>query len=216
MASNLVDTFGSSIAVLGLHLDSSGIPWNFTRVNYYPFFAGTPTWLIDGMIDSWSGSPPWNAWEPDTSTRVAVPTDVTITLSGQAGSVPEDWTITAAVCIEAGGTGKSMRIYLAEVLDDYPASPVFTRNGIRQVAPTEDIVLASGACTDVTRALTFDAATMAQIDDVSIIAWAQDDLPSGPAEVFQATQMHWPFWTEGIFEDGFESGTTDEWTLAVP
>ena len=217
MASDLVDQFGPTIAVLGLHCsDSNEIPWNIARRTFYTHFVGYPTWMIDGELDSWSGTPPWSAWEPDTTARLAVPTDVTFELSAAPGPTPDVWDITATVCVEAGGLGKTMRIYLVEVLDNFPVGAHFTRNGIRQAATTEDIGLVTGACQDVTRTFTLDATSMAQIDDVAIIGWAQDLLAFGPAEVFQASQMNYPFWTESIFGDGFESGDTIGWSLTVP
>jgi hypothetical protein len=217
VASDLLDAYGASVAVLGLHgNDVNEIPWTAARRTYYTFFAGYPTWLIDGLIDSWSGNPPWSSWDPDTAARLAIPTDVTIELAAQEGATADEWHVTATVCIEPGGAGKSMRIYLAEVLDNFPVGAHFTRNGLRQVADTEDIVLAAGACTDVMRTFMFDATTMAQIEDVAIIGWAQDDLTFGPAEVFQAGQMNWPFWTEHVFSDGFESGDTTAWSSTTP
>ena len=212
-----MDFYGDSLALLGMHLGGAhGVPWSTNRISYYPFFAGTPTYLIDGIIDSWSGSPPWSSWDPDTAARLGIPTDVTIGLSATAGATSEEWHINANVCIEAGGTGKSMRIYIAQVLDNFPVGSTIDRNALRQVAATEDIVLASGACTDVVRTFTLDATSMAQVDDVVIIAWAQNDLAVGPAEVFQARQMIWPFWSEGIFSDDFETGDTSGWDQSAP
>jgi hypothetical protein len=212
-----MDSYGASLALLGMHLGGAhGIPWSTARTSYYPFFAGTPTYLIDGTLDSWTGNPPWSSWDPDTAARLAIPTDVTIGLSGAAGAAPEEWHITANVCIEAGGTGRSMRIYIAQVLDDFPIGSTIDRNALLQVAATEDILLVSGACTDVVRTVTLDATSMAQLDDVGIIAWAQDDLATGPAEVFQARQMSWPFWTEEVFNDDFETGDTSGWTTTSP
>ncbi len=212
VVSDLIDSYGPSMAVLGLHAGSHELPWTTDRIVYYPFFAGYPTYLIDGTIDSWHGSPPWDFWDDDTDARLAITTDVTIDLRAVQGATPGERDITATVCIEPGGTGKSMRIYIAEVLDGYPPTAQnFTRNGLRQVAATEDIVLATDACTEVTRTLNLDATTMGSLEDMSFICWAQDDLASGPAEVFQATQLDWPLHTDTIFADGFESGDTINW-----
>jgi len=173
--------------------------------------------MIDGLDDSWHGSSPWEFWDDDTDDRLAITTDVTIELRAVQGATPEERDITATVCIESGGTGKSMRIYIAEVLDGYPATAHnFIRNGLRQVAATEDIILASDTCTDVTRTLTLDATSLASLEDMSFICWAQDDLISGLAEVFQATQLDWPLHTDTIFSDGFESEDTTEWSMTSP
>lgn len=217
MVSDFVDSYGLSMAVLGLHTGSHGLPWTNARIAYYPFFAGVPTYLIDGTIDSWHGSPQWDFWDDDTDDRLAITTDVTLAVAAVPGATPEEREITVTVCIEPGGTGKSMRIYMAEVLDNYPETAQnFTRNGLRQVAATEDIVLASDTCTDVTRTLTLDATSLASLSEVSFICWAQDDLAIGPAEVFQASQLNWPLHSPTIATDGFELGDTSGWSLVVP
>lgn len=201
------------MAVVGLH---AGDPWETIRTNFYPFY-GYPTFMIDGLNDSWHGSPQWDYWDDDVNLRLAEPTDVTIDLTAVPGSAPEQWDLTATVCIEAGGTGKTMRLYLVEILDGYPpADPNFTRNGHRQTAPTEDATLAVGACTDVTWPMTLDATSMANLEAVSFICWAQDNLDSGLAEVFQATQLSWPLNSDTIFLDGFESSDTSGWDTTSP
>jgi hypothetical protein len=180
-------------------------------------FSDYPTYLIDGHLNSWHGSPQWDYWDDDTDLRLAVATDVTIDLEAAPGAVTGDYDVTARVCIEAGGTGDTMRVYIAEILDGYPKDALsFTRNGLRQVAPTEDIVLAADECTDVLRTLTLDADSLADIDSVSFVAWAQDDLAAGPAEVFQAGVVHHPFSTDLVFADGFESMDASAWSLTVP
>ncbi len=214
MASDLVDLYGGSLVVLGLHCsDSNEIPWNIARRTYYANlpFLGYPTWLIDGYLDSWSGTPPWSVWDDDIDARLLVSTDVTIELAATEGVTPDIWDVTATVCIEPGGESKTMRIYLAEVLDNFPVPAHFTRNGLRQVAPTEDIVLAADECTDVMRTFTLDATSMATIEDVSFIGWAQEALAGGPADVFQASQLNWPFYPVDVFDDGFESGDISMW-----
>jgi hypothetical protein len=214
VASSLVDQFGPSIAVLGMHGDAqNSIPWNAQRRAFYTNFAGYPTWMIDGELDSWSGTPPWGAWKPDTTARLAVATDVTVDMSAVEGPTPDVWDVTATICIEPGGLGKTMRFYMAEALDRFPVGAHFTRNGIRQVAETADVEVASGACKDVTRTFTFDATSLASLENVSVIAWAQDDLDNGPAEVFQAHQLHWFPIIGGIARDGFELGDTSGWVV---
>jgi hypothetical protein len=65
--------------------------------------------------------------------------------------------------------------------------------------------------------LVFDALNMSRQDDIKIMAWAQEDLPLWPAEVFQAAQMAWPFRSgTDVFDDGFESGDTTLWSASTP
>lgn len=211
VVSDLIDSYGSSVVYLGLHGPPHEHPWATARKAYYPFY-GYPTYMIDGLNDSWYGDYPWENWDDDTDARLVVPTDVTLELEAVDGATAAERVLTATACIEAGGVGKSMRIYIGQILDGYPPTAAnFTRNGLRQMAATEDIVLAAGECAEVTRAITLEAEDLAVLELVSFVAWAQDDLPSGLAEVYQATQLDWPEHYEGIFGDGFETGDISMW-----
>jgi hypothetical protein len=109
-----------------------------------------------------------------------------------------------------------MRVYLVQVLDKFPAVPAYSRNTFKQAATTEDVTVAAGECTQVVRNFEFDAESLAQIEDVRVIAWAQQPLDGIPAEVHQATQLEWPFADLAVFGDGFESGDTDQWSSTGP
>lgn len=216
VVSDLIDAYGASAVFLVLHSSPYEHPWTTARKAYYPF-GGYPTYMIDGINDSWHGATPWDNWGPDTDLRLAEPTDVTISLSAADGATPMDRELTATVCIEGGGTGKSMRIYIGQILDGYPpAASNIIRNGLRQMAPTEDIIVAAGACIDVTRSFTLETTDTEALEDVSFVAWAQEDLASGLAEVYQATQLTWPNHTLTIFTDGFENGDTGGWSSVIP
>ncbi len=117
--------------------------------------------------------------------RLAVATDVTIVLSAVhvSGSTYE---ITATVCVESEGIGKTMRIYIAQVLDHWPPSPTYHRNGLKQIAGTADVTVAPGNCQDVVRTFTFDSDSWTAKPDIRIVAWAQEPLSTFPAEVYQA------------------------------
>ena len=58
-------------------------------------------------------------------------TDVTIQLSAAQVSAAT-WDIHATVCVEASGTGKTMRVQTAPSLDDYPNPPSYSRNCLMQ------------------------------------------------------------------------------------
>ncbi len=216
VVSDLIDSYGSSVVYFVLHDSPHEHPWTAARRAYYPF-SGYPTYMIDGINDSWHGSPAWDNWEPDTDLRLPTQTDVTINLSATDGATPEERELTATVCVEAGGTGKPMRIYIGQILDGYPPTAAnITRYGLRQMAPTEDIVLAADTCIDVTRSFTLDATDTDALEEVSFVAWAQEDLASGLAEVYQATQLNWPDHTLTVFKNGFENGNTDGWSIVSP
>ena len=184
-------------------------PWGDARASdFYDIWSGFLPWFaFDGLFNAGFE---WWAYEPQLQQRLVVPTDVTLTISGVKVAA-DTYDITAEVCIEAGGTGKTMRMYLVQVLDNYPPTESYYRNSFMQAASTEDVTLAAGECTQVSRTFTLDVDSMAQIEDVKIVAWAQEPLDFYPAEVHQAIESPLP-----IFSDGFETGDTTGWSGSTP
>jgi hypothetical protein len=140
---------------------------------------------------------------------------VTLELSG-VELAADTFEFTAEVCVEAGGAGKAMRVYMVQALDKYPTTPTHSRNTFQQAATTEDVTVAAGACVEVVRTFTFGALSMATPEEIRVMAWAQAPLGGIPAEVHQAAQLAWPFVEAAMFADGFESGDLSAWTLTVP
>jgi hypothetical protein len=161
----------------------------------------TPTVWFDGW-DEYVGT---SNYEAIYQAHVAVPTDVTFELTADpAGEQTTD--VHANVCIESGGSGKTMRIYMAEVLDYYPPPAVEAnqRNCLMQGASsTQDITLAPGECEEVIR-------SWARKENIKIIVWAQQPFSSGPADVYQAGIMPWPFPPHEVPGDMDEDGDVDQ------
>jgi hypothetical protein len=188
------------------------LPWCETRGAFYNIWGdGIPWFAYDGLWDAW----PIANYEPALVQRLAVPTDVTLELSG-VELAPDSWEFTAEVCVESGGVGKDMRIYMVQALDKYPPAYSYSRNTFQQAATTEDVTVAAGACVEIVRTFTFDALSMINPQDIVVMAWAQQPLPGIPAEVHQAAQIAWPFVDAGVFADGFESGDLTAWSATVP
>ena len=146
---------------------------------------------------------------------------MTIELFGEHVS-GDTYEITAYVCVEPTGAAKTMRIYMVQVLDYWPASPTYHRNGFKQAATTQDITLAPGECLEVVRQFTFDGDSMGDQANIKIIAWAQEPQDTSPptdrAEVHQSCTMTWPFPPPGppddcenarMLTDGSYADTTD-------
>ena len=176
------------------HGDGYATPWGNTR---FTFYAGTgwPMTIFDGVLKH-SGSHLYSIYQSEFLSRADEPTDVTIELTGDPVS-GQTYSVEAKVCIESGGTGKTMRIYMVQVLDYWPASPSYHRNGFKQPADTHgsepDITLAPGECQTIVREFTFDADSWASQDDIKIVAWAQVPGSPWPKGVHQAATMGWPF-----------------------
>jgi hypothetical protein len=218
-----MDANPTTFAVVYFHVlspDPYRTAWGEDRGDsFYDIWSdGIPWFAYDGLFDAWwlGSSQGSQNYEPNLELREAVPTDVTIGLTGRETGT-QTYEITAHVCVEAGGSGKTMRVYMVDTLDHYPATPTYERNCFMQAATTQDLALAAGACVDVTRTFVFAATSWAHQSDIKIVAWAQTPNASYPAEVHQAKVMSWPFPVgAAIFDDGFESGSTSDWSIAIP
>ena len=201
--STLVNQYGvggsvdaGTLAFVQIHPWGGGsTTWGADRATFYGV-SGTPMNWWDGWDLDYGGwgnyTQDYNTYHASYLSHVDDPTDVTIVLNGSvvAGQTYE---ITATVCVEAGGTAKDMRIYLTQVLDYWPFTPTYHRNGFKQAANTVDYHFNAGQCRDIVHDFTFDTDSWNNQDDIKIIAWAQEQLGSGPADVYQAAVMVWPF-----------------------
>lgn len=192
-----MDVYPDSFFLVQYHVDFDGYttPWGDDRRLFYQC-EGTPTAIFDG-IDKVVGAI-HDLEQEYTVLRVnhflperGVGTDVTMTLTiSHVGG--QTYSACANVGIEAGGTGKTLRIYMVQVLDHWPPEHSWHRNTFRQAAPTEDITLAPGQSDEVEATFTFDAESWALQEEIKIIAWAQLPNSSFPAEVYQAAVRLWP------------------------
>lgn len=82
-----------------------------------------------------------------------------------------------------------------------------------QGLPGVDVLVAAGSCEIVDQSITFDSTSWNLFDQLQLTVWAQEPVPSDPAEVYQAKQLGWPFIEGVLFSDGFETGTTGAWTV---
>ena len=175
--------------------DEYDTPWVGDRASFYGL-DGTPWAWFDGRLSCPGAYTDVSAqydWYVDQyNARRALPTDVAISMTGMhlSGST---FRIRARIDVEAGGATKSMRVYMVQVLDYFPVFPDEFHNTFKQAAATEYIVLQPGESQIIQRDFAFDSESLAHSDDIKIVVWLQRDLFSGPAEVFQAAVMNWPF-----------------------
>jgi hypothetical protein len=172
--------------------------WQSARTSYMGV-PGTPTAWFDGArqeVGAGSTSSAYAAYLGHYNARRATATDVVINLSGAQLS-GQTYQITAQICIDAGGAGKTMRIYMVQVLDDWPNYPVHTpRYGFVQAATvhgSEDLVtVAAGGCGTVTRNFTFTGDSWTNQTKIKMVVWAAPQ-STGSKVVYQAATLHWPF-----------------------
>ena len=184
----LID-YPDSFTLVQIHWnDDYTTTWGDDRSSYYSV-GYIPTAWFDGSEER-VDFPTTPSYEDTYLARAAVPTDVTIQVSSEeTGQATHE--VTTTVCVEPEGSGKSMRVYVVQVLDHWPLSASYSRNGFKQAAASEDIFLDPGESQDVVRTFVFDAESWNQQGDIKIIAWAQEPLTEAPAEVYQAARF-WP------------------------
>jgi hypothetical protein len=160
--------------------------------------TGTPLAWFDGVIECGGAMATseiqYNWYMTQYNVRHPVPTDVTIELNATEISA-DTHDVHVKVCLEPGGSAKSVKLYVAQLLDFWPTSPSYHRNTHRQtaVASPAPISLVPGECHEVTYTFTMDAISMANQEDIKIVAWVQGTAASAPAETYQAAEMTWPF-----------------------
>ncbi|HUU96357.1 MAG TPA: immunoglobulin domain-containing protein [Phycisphaerae bacterium] len=187
----MLDNYPDTFAMVQIHIsDAYTYPWGTARQSFYGI-TGIPSAMFDGVIKT-VGNQGYSGYLNRYNQRRAVPTDVTIELSGEQVS-GRTYRISAEVCIEPDGQAKTMRIYMVQLLDYWPAVGGYHRNGFKQAATTQDITLAPGDCQVLQREFTFDDDSWNDQDNITMVAWAQVPNNIWPAEVYQAAIMDWPF-----------------------
>ena len=189
MVEQIAEEFPDRFAPLTMHVNADGydIPWGQHRLDVFYGIAGVaPTFMVDAL---------WNCQSSDyryyVEQELAVPTDVTLELSGnQVGG--DTWDVTARVCLEGSGS-RPVRVFIAPTLDEHPALQRYSTNLLMQEPSETDITLSNSGCENVTSRIKFDPVSMASTSNIVIIAWAQMPAASAPTTVFQAGIMRWPF-----------------------
>ena len=190
MVSSLIDENPGRYAVVTYHInDSFEVPWGKDRFESFYFLPFTPAMMFDGWWDCDNDSV---GYATCLGQNLGVSTDVTMELGGTQVS-GSTWDIEAMVCLEAGRSHRDLRVYTAATLSSHVDLPSYSRNLLRQAPLTEDVTLSSGNCQTVTQRITFDSESWSNQSDITVIAWAQDPNASGPAAVYQAAIMDWPF-----------------------
>lgn len=217
----MIDDYPDTLALVTIMRSAPWrVPWGDMRDAMYQ--AGwVPHSCHDGLYEAW----PYTDYENKFLSRRTVATDVTIDMTVFGGGAKMQ--VWATVCIEPGGMGKTMDLWIAQVLDHY--GPVnHDRNEVQDGNDGVEITLASGECTTVTEDFVLNQASLDSTENVKFFAWAQDTnwvfnaqyfnnggtwLSAYEAEIYQGAKALQPF--EGVFIDGFESTDTSAWSSAT-
>ncbi len=195
--SDLLDAYPDRFAGIQIHgADGFETSWGNARMGFYSV-SGYPTTVQDGILTR-VGNVGYSQYFSDFTSRVNIPTDVTLRVSGEHLS-GATFRFSATVGLQTGGTAKTVRVYMVQVLDDYPAPGISGnyRNCLMQAASTADVYLTPGSSETVQRDFTFSGASWYSYhyqNQIKIVAWAQQI--GGADEVYQAETVDWPFTTD--------------------
>jgi len=201
-----LDIYADSFAFVQHHVyDEYSTTWGNDRWTFYNA-AYTPHTVFDGtdpVVGSLSDVyQQYNVYRANHFLpQREVPTDVSIALSGEYLS-GDTYRLSALVGVEPAGSGKTVRVYMVQVLDHWPAAPSYHRNTFKQAAPTTDITLSPGGSQSVSYDFTFDADSSGDPVNIKIVAWAQAPDGASPAAVYQAAVLNWPL----VFDAGDADG----------
>ena len=201
-----------------LHLgDAYQTSWTSQRASFYSI-SGYPTTWFDGvteLVGAYANDTQmYNWYNSARATRAAVPTDVTVEITGlEVGA--QTYEIAATVTIEPDGTGKDMICHIVQVLDYYPASGDNRyRNCVIQHQKS-DVTLAAGESRTVTKEFTLSGVCWTNLEDVTFVVFVRDAGAPGPKEIHQAATMDWPFTSPYVEGDVDGDGDVDLGDLAA-
>ena len=191
----MLNNYPDSFTLLQIH-GGDGYQTTFgnNRAEFYGV-TGTPDAWFDGTINKGGAytdvNAQYNYYMGAYNSRQTVSTDVTIDMYGELVS-GHTYEITSVVCIEPGGTAKTMRVRTAQVLDYWPIS--YSRNGFKKAGPGEEITLQPGECVWVTSTFDYDETeSWDDKEDIRQITWVWDYQEEPPSEVYNAQSISWPF-----------------------
>lgn len=195
--SQLLDAHPNTFAFVQYHhWDSYAQTWGENRFAYY---QGSP--IPDAWFDGKTrllGEVDYEPYHNALTTRESVTTDVVLQLNAEQLSGPA-FNISVSVGIEAGGQGKTMRIFVVQALDHWPTEESHYRNCFIRDVMTQDVSLSPGNSQIVAtpQPFVFDSDSWSHQSNIRIIAWAEKLPPRPPVPdtvevVYQAAVLSWP------------------------
>lgn len=191
-----MSNYPADFVPMQIHIgDTYATSWGNSRQSLYGVTA-TPTVWFDGVtsvVGAGSTQAAYQQYLAVYQARKAVASDVLVEMS--------IYKIESNVCrvkvkvtVEPGGTPKSLRLQIVQLLDNWPASPTYSRNTVKQgtVWPIY-LTMVPGETREIPANFTLDTQSMAQPNDVKFVAFVQDRKTSPPAEIFNAAWLGGPF-----------------------
>lgn len=189
----MIHNYPNTFALVSIHYgDGYATSWGNTRHTFL-LGGGTPRAWFDDSIDCYGAyenvTQQYNWYRNSYLTRQAVATDVWIEMSMDPIDA-DTFRVSAEIGIDAGGTAKTMRVNMVQVLDNYPTGQSYPqRNTLMQGAAYQIITVQPGESTVIANEFTLNATSLANPDDVKFIAWAQMNNSSAPAQVYNTAVL---------------------------
>jgi len=220
--SNLYNANPETFALVQIHINDAyelSSNWDINRLTQFYQSQYLPTCMFDGREQRIGSG--WTQVQLNAiyQARRNTPTDVIVTAhaSLHEGSV---YAVNADVAVESGGAARTMRVYIAQVLDHYPTGSHY-RNCLRQiyVHPTT-ITLNPGEAQTIETSMTFAPVDMGRTQDIRVVAWAQATgtvwVPgTDNTVVYNADIINYPFVEPSIPGDLDGDGDVDLGDLTV-
>ncbi|MDY7107954.1 MAG: hypothetical protein SYC29_04890 [Planctomycetota bacterium] len=186
--------YPDSLVALQPHVgDNWANTWTWARWNFYDGYY-VPRVQVDGLVGLvGSGEGSYSNMKNHMLDRLAIPTNVTIELYGDLVE-NQTYLITAVLYLEEGAAREQVRVHLIDCLFDWPYNTDGRyNNGVKQGFDLGYQTLNPGEETVIQQEVTFDGESWQSQDDIRIGFYAHEPLGSGPAEVYQAEMIAWPF-----------------------
>ncbi len=191
----LMEEFPDSFIGMQIHgADDYATAWGDSRFEFYNLTGFPGVWVdgVQSLIGSF-GTPEanYNQLRELYMSRQNAPTDVTLLVCGTAvGS--DTYAISIDVGIETTGSSKEMLIYCAQVIQDYPDSDSYNYACFMQ-SEIQQVYLPTGSSLEVDFTFILNSESVARLNDVEFIVWAQSTSSSSPSEVYQTARHHLNF-----------------------
>jgi hypothetical protein len=191
-----MDDYPELFTFVQYHVDDNyDTSWGNSRASFY-HVSGIPDTYFDGT-GRVSGGQGYSVMYNRFQSELDDPTDITLQVSGEHVS-GNTYKFTANVGMQANGTARTVRVYMVQVLDEYPGPAqgepkTYYRNCFMQAMSPVTISLSPGEVVDLERQFTLSLGNGGSIYETQIIAWVQTPASTGPAEIYQTATTYYPF-----------------------
>jgi hypothetical protein len=209
----ILQEYEDDLVVLQLHNnDGYETPWGDDRDTFYGWNT-LPSVQVDGLVLLSGNDANYYSLVSGMGDRLAIPSDITIDLFALP-SGDQTYTINGYITLGEDAEATTVRLHLVNALFDYPENDDGRYNNcVMEGVDLGELVLTPGETLIVDHDFTFSEISWSRPEDIRIAMFAQEPLATGPAEVYQAQIISWPFPEPMIClgdtnEDGFVN-TTD-------